>query len=116
MVTHNGRVTTPDPKPEPETQEATEYERQLSDPELAALAIDVQSRISALLAQGVPLPMQEIENHHLIGLLECFVGREESLRVREWHLSWVDRMLDQTEAAIRMRMIGLLDTSAAGPS
>jgi hypothetical protein len=85
--------------------EATEYLRKLDDKELVALAVHIQGRVSAMLAQGVPLPMQQIENHHLIGLLECFVGPEESLRVREWHLSWVDRQLDGVEATIRMRMI-----------
>lgn len=115
MVTkpiHNGRTTDPN-KPEKEA-EATEYERVLNDTELLVLNVDIQHRISAMLGQGVPLPMQQIENHHLIGLLECFVGPEESLRVREWHLMWVDRQLDQVDAQIRAQMLtsGLFDDLA----
>jgi hypothetical protein len=58
-----------------------------------------------VLSQGVPLPMAQIENHHLIGLLECFVGPDEALRVREWHLSWVDRQLDIVETQIRRQLL-----------
>ena len=89
--------------------EATEYVRQLDNAQLVGLLLDVNQRTQRLLAQGANLPMQQIENHHLIGLLECFVGPEESLRVREWHLTWLDRKLDDVEAAIRMQMLGLLD-------
>ena len=98
MVTPNETDTPP-----------TEYQRELSDAELRTLAESMAERTTALLSQGVPLPVQEITNHHLIGLLECVAGPEASLRVREWHLTWVDRMLDQTEAALRAHMIGNLD-------
>ena len=85
--------------------EATEYQRNLNDSELVGLTLDIQQRIGALLSQGIPLPMQQIENHHLIGLLECFVGKEQSLRVREWHLTWVDRQLDAVEARMRLELL-----------
>lgn len=94
--------------------EATEYLRHLDDAKLVALSVHINERIQAIVGQGVPLPMAQIENHHLIGLLECFVGPEESMRVREWHLSWVDRQLDALEATLRMRMLdsGLFDGGA----
>lgn len=110
VVSANKRYTPPKP---PTTEagdiEATEYERQLDDAQLVGLALEVQGRVSALLSQGVNLPMQQIENHHLIGLLECFVGPDESLRVREWHLSWLDRKLDTIEATIRLGLMADLD-------
>lgn len=117
MPTHNGRVTEPDAKPEAVDKEATEYVRTLDDTQLVGLALDVDRRTRALLAQGVPLPMQEIENHHIIGLLECFIGPEESMRVREYHLSWLDRRLDMAEAAVRMQLLnsGLFDDAADLP-
>jgi hypothetical protein len=95
--------------------EATEYERELTDEQLVGLAVHVGTRVtvvSAALAQLNPpqsLPMQQIENHHPIALLECFVGPEEALRVREFHLTWVDRMLDQVEAGLRMQAFAVLD-------
>jgi hypothetical protein len=98
--------------PEKET-EATAYERELSDDQLLALAGHVGARVSALLGQGVNLPMQQIENHHLIGLLECFVGPDESLRVREWHLTWLDSKLDAIEAQMRMQMLSALNGDSA---
>jgi len=85
--------------------EATAYERELTDEQLLALAGNIGARVSALLSQGVNLPMQQIENHHLIGLLECFVGPDESLRVREWHLSWLDNKLDAIEAQMRLSVV-----------
>lgn len=94
--------------------EATEYERTLSDEQLVGFAVEIGGRVQALLQQGVPLPMQEIENHHLIGLLECFVGPEDSLRVREWHLNWLDNMLDQVEGQLRARMLTMLDADLPG--
>ena len=98
-----------------ELPEPTEYVRQLDDAQLVALAVHVQERIAALVGQGVPLPMGQIENHNLVGLLEALAGPELSLRVREWHLTWVDRQLDQAETVLRMRLLesGLLD--GAGP-
>lgn len=86
-----------------------EYERQLDDTQLVLLTEDVNRRVQALLQQGVPLPMAQIENHHLIGLLEVMVGRAKSLRVKEWHLVWVDAQLDNVETEVRLRMSGLLD-------
>jgi hypothetical protein len=88
---------------------STEYERQLSDTEVVALAVLCDQRIAALLNQGVAMPMQEIENHHIIGLLEQFIGPHESIRVREWHLTWLDRMLDKAEATARAHVLGALD-------
>jgi hypothetical protein len=85
--------------------EAVEYERTLTDEQLVGLSVTISQRVQALLGQGVPLPMQQIENHHLIGLLECFVGPEDSLRVREWHLNWVDRQLDAVEAQVRAQVL-----------
>jgi hypothetical protein len=98
-----------------ETQAAevtsAEYQRQLTDEQLVALGEHVSRRMQALLSQGVPLPVAQIENHHLIGLLEAMVGKAKSLRVREWHLSWVDRSLDDVEATMRAQMLasGFLD-------
>jgi hypothetical protein len=98
--------------PEEDT-EATEYVRELNDAQLVGLAVHVGQRVSALLAQGVNLPMQQVENHHLIGLLECFVGPEESMRVREWHLTWLDRKLDAVEAAQRMAVFTSVNGDAS---
>lgn len=109
MVKHNGRVTEGNPKPPAEHPEATEYERQLTDEQLVGLAADLQRRAIALTSSGVDLPMQQLENHHIIGLLEQFIGPEESLRVREWHLTFVDRYFDMREAEMRMRMLSVLD-------
>lgn len=92
--------------------EATEYLRVLDDAQLVGLAGHIAARIGALLGQGVNLPMQQIENHHLIGLLECFVGPEESMRVREWHLSWLDNKLDAIEAQMRMQVFTSLNGDA----
>lgn len=113
-VKHNGRVTE---NMEKESREAepTEYVRALNDGQLVGLALDVQRRVDGLIQQGAPMPMQEIENHHIIGLLECFVGREESLRVKEWHLSWLDRKLDQAEAAMRVHFLQALGDSSDLP-
>jgi hypothetical protein len=87
------------------------YERQFDDEQLALLAADADRRVKALLAQGVPLPMSQIESHHLIGLLENFIGRDRSLGVREWHLVWLDRQLDNVEAEVRSHLIssGIFD-------
>jgi hypothetical protein len=92
--------------------EAIEYVRELDDAQLVALAGHIGARVSALAAQGVALPMQQIENHHLIGLLECFVGPEESLRVREWHCVWLDQKLDAIEAQMRMQVFTSLNGDA----
>jgi hypothetical protein len=94
MVSKNGTMT-----------EAAEYIRELSDAELVTLAGSVATRTQAFLSQGVPLPVGQIENHHLLGLLECLIGPEESLTVREWHLTWVDRQLDAVEAQVRTRLL-----------
>jgi hypothetical protein len=95
----------------PEEVGSADYSRTLDDAQLVALAQHVDRRTQAILAQGVPLPVSQIENHHLIGLLEAMVGKAKSLRVREWHLSWVDRMLDEVEATMRAQMLasGFLD-------
>jgi hypothetical protein len=106
--THNGRTTEPDLRVPEKDRAANEFERSLTDTELVGLAVDVQSRVDLLIQQGAPMPMQEIENHHIIGLLECFVGPDESLRVKEWHLSWLDRKLDQAEAAMRVHFLQAL--------
>ena len=59
--------------------------------------------------------MSLIENHHVLGLVESLVGPDVSLRVREWHLTWVDRQLDNVEAQLRTRLLesGIFD--GAGP-
>lgn len=108
MVKHNGRVTDNMVK-ESKDAEATEYVRELTDEQLVGLAVDLQCRAAALAQQGAPLPMAQLENHHLIGLLEQLVGREDALRVKEWHLMFVDRYFDQVEAELRMRMLSALD-------
>ncbi len=89
----------------PVETEATEYVRELDDKQLVGLAVDIGQRVSALQSQGLALPMAQIENHHLIGLLECFVGPAESLRVREYHLVWLDGKLDEIEAQMRMQVL-----------
>ena len=91
------------------------YDRQLDDAQLADFATDINSRVQTLLGQGVPLPMSQIENHHLIGLIEVLVGRAKSLRVREWHLVWVDRQLDEVEGQMRAQLIksGIFDNAPA---
>lgn len=107
MPTHNGRITVPDAKPEAmESPEATQYVRVLDNAQLVGMAVDLQRRAATLAAQGVPLPMAQLENHHLIGLLDCLVGAEESLRVKEWHLMFVDRYFDQIEAEQRIKLLG----------
>ena len=108
VVKHNGRVTENMEK-EAKEAEATEYVRTLTDAELVGLALDLQRRAAALAQSGYPLPMQQLENHHLIGLLEHLVGREDALRVKEWHMTFVDRYFDQIEAEQRMRMLSALD-------
>jgi hypothetical protein len=92
-------------------ESSCDYERTLDDEQLIALAADADRRVKALLAQGVPLPMAQIESHHLIGLLENFIGRPRSLRVREWHLLWLERQLDNVEAEVRAHLIssGIFD-------
>lgn len=87
------------------------YVRRLSDDDLAMLAAEVTRRFQALLAQGVPVPVAQIENHHLLGLLEAMCGPTLSLKVREWHLSWLDRQLDEVEAQVRSHLIssGIFD-------
>ena len=91
-----------------------EYERTLDNAQLVALAANIDARVQAILAQGVPLPMSQIENHHLLGLLEALIGPEESMRVREWHLTWLDRQLDNVEAQMRARLLesGIFDGAA----
>lgn len=76
--------------------------RPLTAPEVAALALDVQTRCNNLTAQGVPLPTDQMEHHLIIGLLEELLGPDRSLKVKEWHLSWVDNQLDKVEASLRM--------------
>jgi len=90
------------------------YTRTLDDAQLVALAANVNARVQAVLAQGVPLPMSQIETHHLLGLLEALVGPEDSLRVREWHLVWLDTQLDNVEAQMRARLLdsGIFDGAA----
>jgi hypothetical protein len=43
--------------------------------------------------------------------LECLVGPEDSERVREWHLVWVEAQLDNVEAQMRARLLesGIFD-------
>jgi hypothetical protein len=94
VVNENGTMT-----------EAGDYVRELSDAELVALAQKVGQRTQALVSQGVPIPIHSVESHHLIGLLESFVGPEESLTVREWHLTWLDRQLDEVERQMRVNLI-----------
>jgi hypothetical protein len=89
--------------------EATEYVRELSDEQLVGLTVEIGRRITSLNERKVLLPMQQIENHHLIGLLECFVGPEDALRVREWHLTWLDRYLDAVDTQERMREFLAID-------
>jgi hypothetical protein len=109
MATHNGRVTEGKPKMPKEHPEATEYVRELSDVELVGLAGDLQRRAIQLAQQGIEMPMQQLENHHIIGLLEMFIGPEDALRVREWHLTFVDRYFDMREGELRMRMLSVFD-------
>lgn len=89
--------------------EASQHVRELSDTELAALTVDVYRRMAALDSQGIPIPLEQISNHYVVGLLEALVGPDEALRVREWHLTWMDKKFDMLEAALRMRMLGILD-------
>jgi hypothetical protein len=100
--------------PTRQAEEITEYQRTLSDEQLVGFSVEISRRVQSLLGQGVPLPMQEIENHHLIGLLDCLVGPEDSMRVREWHLSWLDEMLDQVEGQLRARALTVLDPDLPG--
>jgi hypothetical protein len=88
---------------------STEYVRTMSDDKLDAFAEEMNRRIGALLSQGVPLPISEINDHYIIGLLEIFLGEAESSRVREWHLLWTEEQIDTVETELRMRMIGMLD-------
>jgi len=85
---------------------------QLSAAEVAALAVAVQERINVLIGQGVPLPLAQMETHYVIGLLEELLGAERSLKVKEWHLSWVDRQLDAVEAQMRIQMLTGLEAAA----
>jgi len=85
--------------------DGAEYVRVLDDAQLLALAGQIDSRISALVSQGVQLPLAAFENHHLTGLLEGIAGRDLALTIREWHLTWVDQVLDQAEAAVRTRLL-----------
>lgn len=91
-----------------------EYVRHLDDDELLLLSVDVTRRFQALVSQGVPLPVAQIENHHLLGLLEAMVGPELSMKVREWHLLWLDRQLDNVEAQVRTQLLssGIFDGAA----
>ena len=91
------------------------YVRQLDDDQLVVMGENVALRIQALLAQGIPIPMAQIENHHLLGLLESLAGAELANNVREWHLLWTDGQLDAIEAEMRLRLLdsGLFD--GAGP-
>jgi hypothetical protein len=85
------------------------YARELTNAELAALALDVDRRMIAVQQQGAVLPLGSIENHLVIGLLERLLGEDEALTVREWHLTWLDRQLDNLEAQIRQATIANLD-------
>lgn len=87
------------------------YERTLNDVELAEFAAELDRRVKALLAQGVPLPIAQVENHYLVGLLESLIGPTDSLRVKEWHLEWLERQLDNVEAEVRAHLIssGIFD-------
>ena len=69
-------------------------------------------RINRLLSQGLPLPVAQIENHYMVGLLEKLLGADESAEVLDWHLDWVNERLDDIEAKMREQMItsGLFDT------
>lgn len=92
-----------------EQPNACDYERELTNAELAALALDVDRRMIAVQQQGAVLPVSSIESHLVIGLIERLVGEDEALAVREWHLTWLDRQLDNLEAQIRQATIANLD-------
>lgn len=96
--------------------QATEYVRELTDEQLVALDTAVTARTILLMNQGVPVPLELIRSHHLIGLLEAVAGPEISLRVREWHLTWADRQFDKAEAQLRAQMLtsGLFDEEPNG--
>ncbi|HUO47997.1 MAG TPA: hypothetical protein VMU09_04105 [Acidimicrobiales bacterium] len=89
-------------------------DREMTAAEVAGFALDVQSRINLLIQQGVLLPLGQMENHYVIGLLEELLGAQRSLRVKEWHLSWVDRQLDTVEAQVRMQSLANLEAAANG--
>lgn len=91
------------------SENAANYRRELSDVELVQLGLDVDRRVLALASQGLAIPADQITSHLVIGLLEQIIGPEESLRVREWHLTWLDRQLDRAEGELRAAMIGNLD-------
>lgn len=114
MVTHNGRVTDEeyDAQAHAERQARAsvfEYERELDDKQMVALAVDLARRGEALQSQGIFIDMVAIANHHLIGLLEFLVGEDEADRIKEWHLSFVDRHIDQQEARARAALLTRLD-------
>ena len=75
----------------------------------ATRQVDTDQRVNRLLAQGVPLPVAQIENHYIVGLLEKLLGADESAEVLDWHLDWVDARLDEIENQMRLQISGLLD-------
>lgn len=79
--------------------------------EAATRQLQTDDRVNRLLAQGVPLPLAQIENHYVVGLLEKLLGTEESTEVLDWHLEWVNDRLDQIEAQMRAQLLtsGLFD-------
>jgi len=68
-------------------------------------------RTNRLLAQGVPVPLPQIENHLIVGLLEKLLGQDAADEVMEWHLDWVNERYDQIEAQMREQLLtsGLFD-------
>lgn len=73
--------------------------------EAATRALQTDDRTNALLSQGIPVPVTQIENHYIIGLLEKLLGPEETVEVLEWHLDWVNARYDQIEAEMRSRLL-----------
>ena len=101
-------------KSEPRDEgEAVEYLRVLDEGELIAMSVHLDTRIKVLGAElarrGQSLPIDQIANHYVVGLLENICGPEQSMRVREWHCMWLDRILDKAEAAERLGALGIFE-------
>ena len=73
--------------------------------EVASRSLQTDDRTNALLAQGIPVPVAQIENHYIVGLLEKLLGPEESTEVLDWHLEWVNERYDAIEAKMREQLL-----------
>jgi hypothetical protein len=74
-------------------------------------ALGTDERTNRLLAQGIPVPLSQIENHYIVGLLEKILGAHRSAEVLDWHLDWVNERYDQIETQMREQLLtsGLFD-------